>query len=43
MLTGGAKLLMIGLLCLFSLAILVTIIRQVYTDHQAKKAAKAHE
>ena len=43
MLTGGAKLLMIGLLCLFSLAILVSIIRQIYTDRQAKKAAKAHE
>ena len=38
MLTGGAKLLMIGLLCLFSLAILVSIIRQIYTDRQAKKA-----
>ena len=37
MLTGGAKLLMIGLLCLFSLAILVSIIRQIYTDRQAKK------
>ena len=43
MLTGGARLLMIGLLCLFSLAILVTIIRQVYTDRQAKKVAKNHE
>ena len=43
MLTGGAKLLMIGLLCLFSLAILVSIIRQIYVDHQAKKAAKTHE
>ena len=32
MLTGGAKLLMIGLLCLFSLAILVGIIRQVFHD-----------
>ena len=42
MLTGGAKLLMIGLLCLFSLAILVSIIRQIYTDRQAKKAA-THE
>ena len=42
MLTGGAKLLMIGLLCLFSLAILVTIVRQVYVDHQAKKAGKNH-
>ena len=38
MLTGGAKLLMIGLLCLFSLAILASIIKQVYTDHQKKKA-----
>ena len=38
MLTGGAKWLMIGLLCLFSLAILVGIIRQLYTDRQAKKA-----
>ena len=37
MLTGGAKLLMIGLLCLFSLAILIGIIRQLYTD-RAKKA-----
>ena len=43
MLTGGAKLLMIGLLCLFSLAILVTIVRQIYVDRQAKKAQKAHE
>ena len=37
MLAGGAKLLMIGLLCLFSLAILIGIIRQIYTDRQAKK------
>ena len=36
MLTGGAKFLMIGLLCLFSLAILVSIIRQIYTDRQKK-------
>ena len=43
MLTGGARYLMIGLLCLFSLAILVSIVRQIYTDRQAKKAAKAHE
>ena len=43
MLTGGAKALMIGLLCLFSLVILAGIIKQVYTDYQAKKAAKAHE
>ena len=36
MLTGGAKFLMIGLLCLFSLAILVSIIRQIYVDRQKK-------
>ena len=39
----GAALANSGLVCLFSLAILVSIIRQVYTDRQAKKAAKAHE
>ena len=38
MLSGGAQLLMVGLLCLFSLAILVSIVRQVYTDRQKKKA-----
>ena len=43
MLTGGAKALMIGLLCLFSLVILAGIIKQIYTEYQAKKAAKAHE
>ena len=42
MLTGGAKLLMIGLLCLFSLAILVSIVRQIYVDRQAKKASKTN-
>ena len=30
MLTGGAQKLFIGLLCLFALAILVTLIRQVW-------------
>ena len=43
MLTGGAKLLMIGLLCLFSLVILVGIIRQIFVDRQAKKAAASNE
>ena len=43
MLTGGAKALMIGLLCLFSLVILAGIIKQIYTEHQAKKAEKVHE
>ena len=42
MLTGGAKALMIGLLCLFSLVILAGIIKQIYTEYQAKKAA-THE
>ena len=40
MLTGGAKLLMTGLLILFALAILVVVIRQVYTETQKKKDAK---
>lgn len=37
MLTGGARLLMTGLLILFALAILVVVIRQVYTEAQKKK------
>ena len=40
MLTGGAKYLVTGLLCLFSLVILAGIIKQVYNDRQANKAAK---
>ena len=43
MLTGGARIMMTGLLCLFAISILVTIIKQVYTDRQAKKAAKIDE
>ena len=43
MLTGGARLMMTGLLCLFALSILVTIIKQIYTDRQAKKAANPNE
>ena len=40
MLTGGAKLLMTGLLILFALAILVVVVRQVYTEtHKKKKGA----
>ena len=39
MLTGGAKLLMTGLLILFALAILVVVIRQVYTETQRTKDA----
>ena len=43
MLTGGARIMMTGLLCLFALSILVTIIKQIYTDRQAKKAANPNE
>ena len=39
MLTCGAKLLMTGLLILFALAILVVVVRQVYTETQKKKGA----
>lgn len=39
MLTGGAKLLMTGLLILFALAILMVVIRQVYTETQKKKGS----
>ena len=41
MLTGGAKLLMTGLLILFALAILVVVVRQVYTETQKKKKGAA--
>lgn len=41
MLTGGAKKLFIGLLCLFSLAILVALIRQVYSASEKKKQEAA--
>ena len=43
MLTGGARIMMTGLLCLFAISILVTIFKQVYTDYQARKAAKTNE
>ena len=43
MLTGGARIMMTGLLCLFGLSILVTIIKQIYTDRQAKNAPKTNE
>lgn len=41
MLTGGAKLLFTGLLCLFALAIIVVIIKSVYTNKQKKLAEEA--
>ena len=40
MLTGGARIMMTGLLCLFALSILGTIFKQVYTEYQNKKAEK---
>ena len=43
MLTGGARIMMTGLLCLFALSILATIFKQLYTERQTKKAEKAHE
>ena len=43
MLTGGARIMMTGLLCLFALSILVTIVKQIYTDRQAKKTEKTNE
>ena len=41
MLTGGAKKMFIGLMCLFALAIVVALIRQVYTASQKKKEEAA--
>ena len=38
MLTGGARIMMTGLLCLFAISILVTIIKQLYTERQNTKA-----
>ncbi len=40
MLTGGAKLLFTGLLCLFALALLVTIVRSVWTTRQKNNENK---
>lgn len=37
MLTGGAKMLFTGLLCLFALAILVTVLRSLWTSRQKAK------
>ena len=40
MLTGGVKYFVTGLLCIFSLGILVSIIKRVYNDRQEKASAK---
>ena len=41
MLTGGAKKMFIGLMCLFALAIVVVLIRQVYSASEKKKEEAA--
>ena len=41
MLTGGAQMMFIGLLCLFALAILVILIRQIYQANEKKKKEAA--
>lgn len=41
MLTGGARMMFMGLLCLFALAILVILIRQIYQANQKKKKEAA--
>ena len=43
MLTGGAKKLFIGLMCLFALAIVVILVKQVYSASQKKKELAAAE
>lgn len=43
MLTGGAKLLFMGLLCLFALAILVTMLRTIWTNRQKKDKTASKE
>lgn len=43
MLTGGAQMLMTALLILFALAVLVVIIKQVYTERMKDKEASAKE
>ena len=40
MLTGGVKYFVTGLLCIFSLGILVSIIKRVYNDRQTKAGAQ---
>ena len=40
MLTGGVKYFVTGLLCIFSLGILVSIIKRVYNDRQEKASAQ---
>ena len=43
MLTGGVKYFVTALLCIFALSILVMIIKNIYTERQAKKQSESHE
>ena len=43
MLTGGVKYFVTALLCIFSLSILLVIIKKMYSDHQSKKKASTAE
>lgn len=43
MLTGGVKYFVTALLCIFALSILVMIIKNIYTERQAKKGSGGHE
>lgn len=43
MLTGGVKYFVTALLCIFALSILVMIIKNIYTERQAKKGDGHHE
>ena len=38
MLTGGAQLLVTGLLILFALTILIFLVKQLYNERQSKKS-----
>ena len=42
MLTGGVKYFVTALLCIFALSILVMIIKNIYTERQAKKGDGGH-
>ena len=43
MLTGGVKYFVTALLCIFALSILVMILKNIYTERQAKKGGGGHE
>lgn len=43
MLTGGVKYFVTALLCIFALSILVMIVKNIYTERQARKGTDGHE